>query len=188
MTSRILRRPLLFLACALALFATALPASAQNSRFYAGASAGLTDGSGCSGFAGVGLLSCDDQDIGMKLFGGMAFTRNLAAEIGWVDLGTLDATGPGGSARISVDGFQAAGLGIVPLSPEFGVFGKFGLYLWDANASGPGATSGNGTDFMFGAGVMWSIAPRVDLRGEWERFNTDEVNINLYSVGVQYRF
>ena len=176
------------LSFAASLLATAFPASAQSSRFYAGASAGLTDGSGCSGLAGIGLGSCDDRDTGLKIFGGMSFTRNLAAEIGWVDLGTLDATTPGGSARISVDGFQIAGLGIVPLSTDFGVFGKLGLYLWNANASGPGATGGSGTDFMFGGGVMWRIAPRFDLRGEWERFNTDQVNINLYSVGVQYRF
>ncbi|HEX5091122.1 MAG TPA: outer membrane beta-barrel protein [Burkholderiales bacterium] len=176
------------MALAAALLGATLPAAAQQSAFYAGVSAGLTDGSGCSGFAGVGLLSCDDRDTGMKIFGGMNFTRNFAAEIGWVDLGTLDASGAGGTAHVSVDGFQAAGLGILPLSPDFRAFGKLGLYLWDASASGPGATGGNGTDFMFGGGVLWSIAPRFELRGEWERYNTDEADVNLYSVGVQYRF
>jgi len=175
-------------ASAAVLLVAALPAAAQQSRLYAGASAGLTNGGGCGGFAGAGLLSCDDQDTGLKVFGGMAFTRNLAAEIGWVDLGTLDATGPGGTARISVDGFQVAGLGIWPLTSDFGVFGKVGLYFWDASASGPGALGGNGTDLMFGGGAMWSITPRFALRGEWERFNTDNEDINLFSVGAQYSF
>jgi len=186
MTSTNLLRSLLALSFAVSLFATAIPAVAQNSAFYAGASAGITDADVCGG---LGLSSCDNNDTGLKLFGGMSFTRNFAAEIGWIDLGTLSATGPGGTAEISIDGFQVAALGIAPLGADFSLFGKLGLYFWDASASGPGGSgSVNGNDLMFGGGVMWKFAPRFDLRGEWERFDVDGEDVNFWSVGVQYRF
>jgi OOP family OmpA-OmpF porin len=163
-----------------------LPAAAQG---YFGISTGSTAADFCSQFAGIGLTSCDDKDTGFKFFGGARVNPNLALELGWVDLGEVTATGPGGTARIAVDGLQFSVLGIAPVNERFHLFGKFGLYLWDASVAAPGlALTEDGTDIVFGFGLGWSMTDHVQLRAEWEKFDVDGVDIDMLSVGLQYNF
>lgn len=189
MTMQTLRRMLLACCIGAALAATSAPASAQaTGPYYAGASFGTTSIDVCGSLGGLGLTSCDDEDSGFKIFGGYNFNQNLAVELGWVDLGEITATGPGGTAKVGIDGFQAAAVGSVPFSPQFRGFGKVGLYMWDISATGPGGSlSDDGTDVMFGLGVGWKVAPRVELRAEWERFDSDD-EADLLSIGVQFSF
>lgn len=104
------------------------PATAQGTGFYAGGSVGRTSVDVCSKL-GSGLTSCDDTDSGFKLFGGYKFNQNFGAEVGFVDLGEIKATGPGGTARLETDGLQAAAVGAFPINPQFDVFGKLGLFM-----------------------------------------------------------
>ena len=179
-------RSILAVLLALAGLACAMPASAQDSGYYAGAGAGITTVDLCDNLSGVGLTGCDNSDTGLKVFGGTRFGPNFGVELGWVDLGAARASGPGGSARIDVDGIQVAALGILPLASRVRAFGKAGLYAW--NAKGSGAPSDNGTDLMLGLGVAWGVTRRVDVRGEWERFDVGSNNVDLISVGAQYNF
>ena len=168
---------------------TSISAAAQGSGFYAGVGVGMTSADVCDDLVGLGLTSCDDDDSGIKIYAGKSFTQNFSAEIGWIDLGEIKVTGPGGTGTVSVDGFQFAGLGIVPISPQVAFFGKFGLYLWDGSASGPGGSlSDDGTDIMFGLGLNWNLAKQLDLRAEWERFDIDGDGVNMFSAGVSFRF
>lgn len=169
-----------------ALTVASAPASAQ---FYAGASLGPTTVDLCDDLSGLGVTGCDDDDTGLKVFAGTGINRNLAVEFGWVDLGKLTASAPGGPVRLDVDGIQVAALGILPLTPTWRAFGKAGLYLWDASARGPGGSfSDDGTDIMFGGGAAWNIARGLDLRFEWERFDIDGDDIDMFSAGVQFSF
>jgi OOP family OmpA-OmpF porin len=146
---------------------------------------GLTYGDACEGIA----AQCDDDDKGFKGFGGFRFNRNLAAELGFVDLGEASSSGPLGSASIKTDGIEIAALGILPLNPQFDLFGKVGLYRWDLSGSVPGGTaSGDGTDLVFGFGGNWQFARQLGLRAEWERFTIDEDHINFVSLGLQFHF
>jgi OOP family OmpA-OmpF porin len=176
------------LACvAVMLFAVAGTATAQG---YIGVGAGITTMDVCDDFTGLGLTDCDDEDTGLKLFGGYKVNPNFAVEGAWVDLGEiLSLTGPGGTATVEIDGFQIAGVGTIPINPQFGIFGKLGAYMWDA--SGGGVASGvsdDGTDIMFGAGVMWNSSRQLGFRAEWERFDIDDENVDFLSVGVQFNF
>lgn len=172
-----------------ALLTAAIPASAQGTGFYVGAGAGVTSTDVCGGLGGLGLTSCDDEDTGFKIFGGKRLNQNLAVEVGFVDLGEITATGPGGTAQVETDGIQVAAVGILPVNPRFHVFGKVGLYLWDVSASGPGGSlSDDGTDLMFGFGAAWNLADRLDLRAEWEQFDIDGDDVDMFSVGLLYRF
>ncbi|MGH8687972.1 MAG: outer membrane beta-barrel protein [Burkholderiales bacterium] len=186
MTARICSSLAALCALAYVALAAADPASAQRNGYYAGASVGLTTVDLCDNLGGVGFTGCDHSDTGLKLFGGARINRNFAVELGWADLGAARASGPGGSARIDVDGLQVAAVGILPLSSRTRAFGKAGLYVW--NTSGTGAPSDNGTDLMLGLGGAWSLTPQVDVRGEWERFDVGSNNVDLFSVGLQYNF
>ena len=174
------------LACvAVMLLAVAGTAAAQG---YIGVGVGLSTIDVCDDLNSLGATSCDDEDTGMKIFGGYKFTPNFAVEGALVDLGEISATGPGGTATAEVDGFEVAAVGIYPINPQFGIFGKLGVFMWDV--SGGGVASGvsdDGTDIMFGAGVSWNITNRFGLRAEWERFDVDE-DADLLSVGIQFNF
>lgn len=89
------------------LLGTTGPAIAQG---YIGAGAGITTSDLCNGISGPGV-NCDDEDTGLKIFGGYKFTPNFAVEGAWIDLGEVSASGPGGSATAEADGFQIAAVG-----------------------------------------------------------------------------
>jgi OOP family OmpA-OmpF porin len=186
---KILRKPLALCALGVLLGAVSLPAAAQGSGWYAGISAGPTSADVCDDLSGLGLASCDDSDTGFKVFGGKALSPNFALELGFVDLGKVTATGPLGSAKVTVDGLQFAGLVVGPINPSFSVFGKIGLFLWDVSATGPGGSlSDDGSDFMFGVGAAWNLTPQFALRAEWEQFDIDGDDVTMISAGVQFRF
>jgi OmpA-OmpF porin, OOP family len=161
---------------------------AQDTGFYVGGSLGIADGDACDNVT-TAVASCDDKDNGMKLFGGYRFHPNIAGELGLVDLGEASSSGPFGTARVETDGFQIAGLGVLPINPAFDVFGKIGLFMWDVSGSVPGGSvSGDDTDFMFGFGGTWKFARQLGMRAEWERFDLGPDKIDLLSVGIQFNF
>ncbi len=171
---------------------TIAPAAAQSTGFYVGGGIGITSIDVCGDLTALGATSCDDEDTGFKIFGGYNVNQNLAVEVGYVDLGEITASGGGATVRADIDGFQVAAVGILPLNPQFSVFGKIGLLLWDvsASASGPGgfaSVSDDGTDLMFGVGGSWNFLPQLSLRAEWERFDVDE-DADMFSVSIVYRF
>ena len=157
-------------------------ALAQNG-FYAGASIGQATIDACSG-----VSNCDDDDTAWKIFGGWELNPNLAFEGAYVDFG--EASGSIGSSRVSteVDGWSLAAKGMLPLNEKFGVFGKLGMIMWDAE--GDGAASGNdddGTDLMFGLGAQYMFADKYGIVGEWEWYDIDD-DIDLFSIGVLIKF
>lgn len=162
------------------------PAVAQG---YIGAGAGITASDLCNGIAGPGV-NCDDEDTGLKLFGGYKFTPNFAAEAAWIDLGEVSASGFGGTATAEADGFQIAAVGMIPINPQWSIFGKLGAFMWDATVTTSSGFSvgDDGTDIMLGFGGMWNITPKIGLRAEWERFDVDSEDVDFLSVGVQFNF
>jgi len=164
-------------------------AAAQQTGLYLGGSAGMTSVDVCDDLSGLGLTDCDDSDIGLKLFGGYRINQNFAAEVGFIDLGEVTVSGPGGSGSVESDGIQFAGVGIIPVNPQFDVFGKLGFFMWDVSASGPGGTADDdGTDLMFGVGAAWKFSPQLAARAEWERFDLDGDDVDFLSIGLQFNF
>ena len=162
------------------------PALAQG---YIGAGAGITASDLCNDISGPGV-SCDDEDTGLKIFGGYKFTPNFAVEAAWIDLGEVSASGFGGTATAEADGFQIAAVGMFPINPQWSIFGKLGAFMWDASVTSNSgfSVSDDGTDIMFGFGGMWNITERLGLRAEWERFDVDSEDVDFLSIGVQFNF
>jgi OOP family OmpA-OmpF porin len=179
----------LILALSLPLTAVAQSTGAQSMGPYLGGSFGMTSVDVCDDLGFLGLTECDDSDTGFKVFGGYRINDNFAAEVGFVDLGEVTVSGPGGSASVETDGFQFAGLGVIPLNSQFELFAKLGLFMWDVSASGPtGSASDDGNDLMFGAGAAWNFTEQVAARIEWERFDVDGDDVDFWSLGVQFNF
>ena len=155
--------------------------------------------------------TADDSDTGFKIYGGYRFTSNLAVEVGYTDFGeaTFESTiTSGGAGTVSGSfgaySFNVSALGIAPINEKFEVFGRAGLSLWNLDAdfagSGPGGTalaseSENGVSPLLGLGAAFNFNERLAIRAEIERHfaigdedTTGESDVDLYSVGVVFRF
>jgi len=172
-------------------------AFAQDAGWYAGVTFGQSKTKGfCSDVrALVGAGSCDDSDTGWKIFGGYQINKFFGVELGYVTLGEAKFTRTGAgvptTASIEPTGFQLAAVGTWPITDRFAAFGKVGFFSGDPDLKCSGAllcASESGTELAFGAGVKWDFTRNVAVRGEWERFNLDDFDVDLLSVSVVYKF
>lgn len=154
---------------------------------YVGASVGQMEADGACG-AGQ---SCDFKDTAFKIFGGYRFNRNLAGEVFWGEWGEISVRQGTASATGEIRTIGLAAVGILPLNPQFDLFGKvgFGNTKQKVSASAPGvsiAGQDTGTELMYGFGASYNFTRNLGLRAEWEFLSDSEVDI--LSIGVQYRF
>lgn len=160
-------------------------------------------------------LSKDETDTAYKVFAGYRFNRYVAVEGGWVDLGevkatrTMTAPAPGGtfSGKIESYGVMLDAVGTFPLGQNFNVFGKAGAFF--STTKTRLATSGNvvlgasvdaseketEVNLKLGLGGQYDFTKSLGVRLEWERFfdvgkksTTGEGDVELISIGLQYRF
>jgi OmpA-OmpF porin, OOP family len=135
---------------------------------------------------------CDDSTLGLKLYTGTKFNDYLGAEIGYVNLGRPDTNG----GRQTAQGANLSLIAGVPIGDRFGVNAKVGtMYAW-TNTTGnvPAHLAGKERDFglTYGAGATMALAPRVQLRVDWDRYNLDfkgrDGKVDMLSAGLQYLF
>ena len=194
------------------------PACAQlafgqmDTGLYLGGSAGWSradiDGPRLpAGFATTSL-SRDEDEAGFKLFGGYRFTRNLAVEGGYANLGKFGFSGTATPAStfsnsFKVDGWFVDAVAMVPLQQGFSLLGRIGAYFNQVKTS-PAATGAlaagphikdRDTSLKVGLGAQYEVSPALAVRAEWDHFrkvgdpaNTGESHINLLSLGMIVKF
>ena len=188
-----------------------------HAQIYVGASGGATN----AGYSKTDFVnnmpnftltnvSLDDTDNGWKVYGGYQFTSNLALEAAYVDLGAVntefDATIVPEDLQALLDdaaaihpymtsGIAIAGVGSIGLSQTVAIFGKVGIFDWDAEGYVKEISTGtltdiddSGTDAMYGVGIQFDINPQMSIRAEWEKYKADRNDVNFTSIGLQYRF
>jgi hypothetical protein len=93
-------------------------------------------------------------------------------------------------------GWQVLGVGSVPITKNWGVFGKLGAYRWNqdlgSNFSSIGGTNPRPT---YGLGLKYDFTGNFSVSGEWDRYQLGPANggrndadIDLLSIGLKYRF
>lgn len=150
----------------------------------------------------------DDNTIdgGYKLFGGYQFNRYFALEGGYFDLGEFqfyNSVGPAGTynANMQVRGVNLDVVGYLPFTEKLSAFARLGVnyaLTQDTFVSGApnvigGKLSDRATFPKAGVGLEYKLNDSWALRADAERYRvsnglTDHDNIDLYSVGVVYRF
>ncbi|MGE5240057.1 MAG: outer membrane beta-barrel protein [Bacteroidota bacterium] len=144
--------------------------------------------------------SVDDSKTGFKLFGGAQFTDYLAAEASLVYLGNFegsaDGTFGGGPAhlhfRYEASGISGDMVGTLPITKEFSVLGRVGVFLWSVTDIFDDVTSGVSLDY--GAGVEFDFTRNVGLRAEYVKYhdvgdnNIGKTDIDFTSLSLIYRF
>src|SRR4029079_19729316 len=115
-----MRKALLVLGIAAA--AVSAPAMAQMSNAYIGGSIGQSKYK-----IDCGPLSCDDKYPSFRLCGCDQFTRTIAAESGYADMGKAKITGPGGTDELAATAFDLSALLMWPFQrTAFNAFGPGG--------------------------------------------------------------
>lgn len=173
---------------AFVLAGVSLPVSAD---WYGAISLGKTELNEevCGGLAGC---TEDLKDTGWKLAAGKQLNTNAAVEFGYVDLGDASASAAGATCTVEADGFHASLVGSLPTTNQFSFTGRVGLFRWDAGGVCSGAFSASGsdsgTDLTFGVGMRYDMTKTVGLRAEWDRFDVDEDDVDMLSLGVVFQF
>ena len=159
---------------------TGVPGS-YNPVYFGGSLGYTTADSFCNG-----LSNCDDSDMGWKIFAGYDYSERVAFEVGYNSIGSFSSD----TSKSEVTGFEFAALGKMPLNDQISLFGKAGLFRWEAKNTGD---TRNATDLMFGGGADYKFNDNMSLRAEWERFNdietqaNDTSDIDMISAGFTYR-
>jgi OOP family OmpA-OmpF porin len=192
------------------------PAAAQDAGWYVGANLGqsaakIDDRRIIDGLLDEGVeitaIKNNDRHFGYKVFGGYEFNKYFALEGGYFNLGkfgftanTIPAAGLTGD--IKLQGVNIDAVAMLPFTAQFSAFGRVGYHYDYAkdNFVGYGAIivqdperSRHSGDYKFGGGLQYLVTDSVGLRVEAERYRVNDAvgnkgDIDLYSVGVVYRF
>ena len=181
------------------LVVVALPASASDTGFYIGAALGQSNIEITDFYPTLGDSLKQSSDS-FKAFAGYRFLPFLAVEAGYANLGSpqgLERNVPEHPevAEVSIKGWDAFVIGILPVSKNFDIFAKAGLYAWDTDITSVQDSeviydeSLTGTDTAFGGGLGFWVGKNVTLRAEGEWLKVGEYStVGFYSVGVTYTF
>lgn len=204
------------IACAVLVGSTA-SALAQPSPYaprigpYVGASVGATytavdvDANQNAAFSSV-----DRSDAGGKIYLGFRAHRNFGVEVGYADLGEVQARTGNFSGFVEREwrtkGAFVDAVAYFPIVNRWTAFGKMGAVRSEVKVH----TSSGGslvaiplqsdrkreTNFKFGFGAQFDITPNLAARAEVEVFTgigdasvgLDNGSIGLYTIGIQFRF
>jgi OOP family OmpA-OmpF porin len=159
-------------------------------------------------------LAKDETDMGFRGFVGYQFNPWLAVEGGYAELGEFNATRSvtapfvgTASATGDVSGFNLDVVGRIPVANNWAIYGKAGVVrsttktsisTTGAIALAPGANANpeeTENNLKYGLGFQYGLGKDMNLLGEWERYNnlgdsatTGEVDLNLFSIGLQIKF
>lgn len=140
----------------------------------------------------------DGDNDSYKLGAGYAVNRNFSLEAAYQGFSSQHATTdcPPGFAcvglviplttRADLTAYSLSAIGSIPLTDRFDVFGRVGITSWDVDFKGiSSAFDTSGEDFLYGAGLGWSLDDHWKVSAEYEKV---ELGIDTASIGVSYRF
>lgn len=151
--------------------------------WYVGGAVGL---SSLKPIPSTGFDVTDDQDVGIKIYGGVNLTDQIGLEAFWTDLGAAEVSGTGGVTGDA--SYKALGVNAVYKPPvKIGIiqpFGKIGAAKMTTKSSGNISINQENQFSVFGGiGVDAEINKNFAVRAEFEYFTEDA---NQVSVGVKW--
>ena len=154
--------------------------AAEDHGFYLGAGAGQS-------FVDEGAY--DDEDTAFSVFGGYQFNRWFGLEAGYADFGKLepDVAGP----ALEPDAAYLTAVGTLPFTDRLSGYLKAGVQRWNLDAAIPGLTGtddDSGTDPTYGVGLQYRFSDAFALRGEYSRFEVEDLDLDLAQVQARFDF
>lgn len=127
----------------------------------------------------------DTTDTTFSLLAGISFplardTFSVGIEGGGVWLGDY-----GGDNEFDISGIEAAAIGKARIATGTDLFLRAGSLAWDAEFDH--GTDEDGVDAFWGAGFSYGL-DNLKFRGSVDRYSLDEVDVEAYTLGLEYRF
>ena len=180
----------LFTAAALAVLQAMTPLAAlADDGFYLGGSVGSASLS--EDFDGFNV---DSDSTAIRLVAGWQINDYLSVEGGYQNFGAFEQSftvnGQTVDLSLDADGFTLGGTGSLPLSDRFALYGRVGAFFWDGDAEINNVSQARpeDTNLYLGAGVSFALAVRLKLIVDWTRYNLDDTESNVISLGLTYGF
>lgn len=160
-----------------------------DSGFYFGGSVGsatLTED-----FDGLGI---DSDSTPFRLTAGWQVNDFFSLEGGYHNFGRFEErfeTGNGPiDIRLKADGFTLGATGSIPLGDTVGLFGRAGAFFWDGDAEINDVTQARPEDsnLYLGGGATVAMTDRLKLVGDWTRYQLEDTESDVISLGFTYRF
>lgn len=159
-------------------------ASAADNGIYFGAALGRANVEVDQNLT-LNQLALDGDDAGFKFIAGIRPLDWLAAEISYVDFGSVRS----GAQTVESDGVSGYVIGFMPIGPV-DVFAKGGLINFDSSVRRDNLGeifADDGNEFAYGVGVQFRLLS-LSVRAEYEAFDVDNVDLNMLSLGLTYTF
>ncbi|MGD9164703.1 MAG: outer membrane beta-barrel protein [Chromatiales bacterium] len=158
-----------------------------------------------NGYLGIGLGSAsysafvDESDTGFSIYGGFKANEYFGLELQYTDfgtqLGTSDTYFKLFETTVEISGLGFSGVGFLPLSPNFDLFLKAGVFAWNVDESvdstvsiGSDSDDGDGYDPLFGFGAEYQFTDHFSIRSAWETVNVEGSYIDMFSISAQLNF
>lgn len=138
--------------------------------------------------------TANSRTEGWKVYTGYQFNKYLGVEGGYANLNDMTDQAGTVTTNMAVDAWTLAGVLSYPLTDKLSVMGKLGAayMLRDINTKvGTNLTVRAGDDSYqpnYGVGVSYALLDFLSLRAEWERFDTNDSNIDLMTAGFAMKF
>jgi hypothetical protein len=136
-------------------------------------------------------LDFDNQDA-ERFFAGWRFNRFAAVQVDYTDFGRSNSTvGPNAiGIEAESDGVTPAFVGTLPIGP-IELYAKAGMMFYNVTIDDANGDSidDDGNDPVYGVGIGYTFAKRLNLRAEYERVDIEELeDANAVWISASWRF
>jgi OOP family OmpA-OmpF porin len=135
----------------------------------------------------------DDGDTAVKVFGGYSINESFAVELSYTDGGTAEESSFSRDLKVDTTIVNLSLVGALPLIDTFSLFGKIGYASIDVEVESTGffdVISADATEeaLSYGAGVVFNVRDTWGIRAEYEGYDIDDGNLNVFSINGLFRF
>ncbi|MFG6487328.1 outer membrane beta-barrel protein [Roseateles sp. BYS78W] len=141
----------------------------------------------------------DNHPRAVKLYAGLQFTPDWAAELGYGAFGSWHATDPvpgsSAQARLASSVVYLAARGSTPLGESFALFGRLGVAVNRLKASDSLGHSDRESFVrpLFGGGLEWKLAPQLSATVEYNHYGSRSGDGGRFTqqkaeVGLAFKF
>ncbi|CAM8664660.1 COG3637 Opacity protein and related surface antigens [Oxalobacteraceae bacterium] len=125
---------------------------------------------------------------------GFAVDKNFDVELGYANLGKFKFSDADESSSLQMQSFYIAGVGTLPLTDAFSVFGKLGVTANHFNSKftdSDGTISNTDTKAraLLGLGLAYNFTKQIAGTLEYQYFGkVEDIKFSALTVGVKYGF
>ncbi len=167
---------------------TPLTAAAEGGPYIGGSIGSASLNEDFDGF------DVDTNSASFRLVAGWQFNDYFSLEGGYHNFGKFEQRFDNGGQPIDIslkaDGFTLGVTGTIPLGQKFALFGRAGSFFWDGDAEINNVSQARpeDTNLYIGAGAKYALSDRFSLVGDWTRFDLEDTQSNVASLGFTVSF